>query len=190
MNLQPLQCELETRIEGSVCIPIERTPLHACAQEILGMVSSYLHDGASFLNGGDLPNALASFTYALGWFDAGFSLGLISSKSCGLPIIGADPWTKDSGDPQMEEKTWRYYRLLATACRELTPAPEKGSCLYSTGERFLLIAQIFLDSGHRHEESGDLFAGLAAYSYGFGWLDAGVRTGLFRISNNRDLFTI
>jgi hypothetical protein len=28
------------------------------------------------------------------------------------------------------------------------------------------------------------------YSYGHGWLDAGVRSGIFRITGNGDLFTI
>jgi hypothetical protein len=31
---------------------------------------------------------------------------------------------------------------------------------------------------------------LAGFSYGHGWLDAGVRAGLFTVNAERDLFTI
>jgi hypothetical protein len=190
MNLQPFGRELKVRIDRALCIPVEHTPLHKCAKEILGMTSAYHQDGVIFLKDGDLPNALASFSYAFGWFDAGSSLGLISAQSCGLPLIGREPGRTDSSDFRLIEKTSRYHRLLDTACSELTPAPEDGSCLYDTGERILMVARIFLVYGYRHERSGDLLSGLAAYSYGFGWLDAGVRTGLFRIRNHRELFTI
>jgi hypothetical protein len=190
MNLQLLKNELEARLEGATCIPVRHTALSRCTDEILGMVSAYHQDGVMFLRKEDFPNALASFAYAFGWFDAGSCLGLISARSCGLPLTGPETGRRDTRDSRFIEKTGRYRRLLEAACSELVPAPEEGSCLYDTCERILMIARIFLDQGSCHERSGDLPSALAAYSYGFGWLDAGVRTGLFRINSQRELFTI
>jgi hypothetical protein len=190
MILQLNKNVLETRIQGAKSGPAEGTLLAHCAREILGMVHAYHRDGKTFLSRGDVPNALASFSYALGWLDAGSCLGLITAGSCGLPLGGAEGGSRDAGDSRLSEKTRKYQALLGTALTGLEPAPESGSCLHDAGERILMIARIFHEMGLYRERSGDLSSGLAAYSYGFGWLDAGVRTGLFTIRENRELFTI
>jgi len=191
MNLQELGSELGARINETRLIPANRSILRACGKEILGMVQAYYVDGTTFFfTKGDLPNALASFTYAFGWLDAGSCLGYVSTRSQGLPQCRPDPGKNHSSDPRLMEKTRRYYNLLSVACHGLEPAPEGGSCLHDTGEKILMIARLFLENGFHNEQSGDIFSALASYSYGFGWLDAGVRIGLFRIIRNRELFTI
>jgi hypothetical protein len=185
-----LQKELEARIDGAYGVPAERTALYSCAREFLVMIRAYYEDGITFLREGDLPNALASFAYALGWLDAGSCLGLLSIECCGLPAVpnGSEPMTVD--DDRLGEKTGKYHRLLEAASRDLVPASENGSCLSTTEVGILVIAKTSLTYGRCHERYGDLSSALAEYSYGFGWLDAGVRTGLFRIMNQRELFTI
>ncbi len=190
MTLQQNKNVLETRMKKAQAIPAEGTPLASSACEILEMVNAYHQDGMTFLSGGDSPNALASFSYALGWLDAGSCLGLITAMSCGLPLERADRRTGDPGDSRLSEKTSKYQALLGTAITKLEPAPEYGSCLHDVGERILMIARVFYEQGLSRERSGDCQSGLAMYSYGFGWLDAGVRIGLFRIRNHRELFTI
>jgi hypothetical protein len=190
MILQLNKEVLETRLKGAHALPMGGTILASCAREILGMARAYHDDGVTFLSRGDLPNALASFSYALGWLDAGSCLGLITSETCGLPMKGSGKRFRVTEDVRFSEKTGRYRDLLGTAIGGLKTSPEYGSCLYDGGERFLTLACFFHEMGEYCERSGDVPSALAAYSYGFGWLDAGVRTGLFTIRNNRELFTI
>jgi hypothetical protein len=123
--------------------------------------------------------------------DAGICMGLLSSPAgSGLPLTaGGFPSQKNNYD-RLPEKTARYRGLLSRACMSLNPAPEADTCTHSFSERILVIAGVFYAQGILWEDSGDQDAALAAYSYGFGWLDAGVRSGLFRITGNREIFTI
>jgi hypothetical protein len=190
MTLYRCQKVLEKRLPAQRLIPPERSILHSCARDMAGMVSAYYHDGLEFLSRGDRTNALASFSYALGWMDAGICLGLLSSKECGMPVCTA-PEPESVGERGMlREKTSRYHSLLSRALGSLEQAPEPDTCLSTGGERIIFISEVFLARGAERESEGDDEAALAAYSYGFGWLDAGVRTGLFRVRLNRELFTI
>jgi len=190
MNTLELKAELEARFGGADVLPAGRTALSGCAKEVLGMMDAYLRDGDTFRERGDIPNALASFAYALGWSDAATSLGLISTPRTGFPLTSGEPGHAGEEDIRFAEKTRKYDRHLGTAMNHLRPASEEGSCLHGSAERFLLVARVFHDHGHQCQQNGDAPEALASYSYGSGWLDAGVRTGLFRISGSRELFTI
>jgi hypothetical protein len=188
MNSQQLKSELEARFAGASVLPPGRTAFFVCAKEVLGMMDAYLRDGDDFLRREDHPNALASFAYAIGWSDAATCLGLISTPRTGFPLPSGEPGHSD--EARFGEKVRKYDGHLGTSVAHLSPAAEKGSCLYGSAERFLLIARVFHDQGHRYQRNRDLHGALASYSYGSGWLDAGVRTGLFRILGRRELFTI
>lgn len=189
MNPWNLKSELEKRLGEARVLPAGRTALSGCAMEVLGMMNAYRRDGDTFLERGDHPNALASFAYAIGWSDAAACLGLIGTLT-GFPPDDLGPDIPGQDDPRLAEKTGKYDRHLGVAIAHLAPAAEEGSCLYSTAARFLLVARVFRDHGRRCQQSGDLSEALACYSYGSGWLDAGVRTGLFRITGQRELFAI
>jgi uncharacterized protein len=188
MNTLQLKTELETRLAGAKVLPAGRTTLSGCAKEVLEMMDAYRRDGDTFWEKADRPNALASFAYALGWSDAATCLGLISTPSTGFPLSRAEPGHRD--DARFAEKTRKYDHHLGTAMAHLRPAAEEGTCLQMSAEKFLLVARVYYDHGHQCQQDGALSEALASYSYGSGWLDAGVRTGLFRISGRRDLFTI
>ena len=51
------------------------------------------------------------------------------------------------------------------------------------------MAASYLDDGRHFREADDLVNALASFSYGYGWLDAGVRMGLFAVPDDTDLFT-
>lgn len=191
MMMSECQMALEKRLAKLESIPPPGSILSSCAREISIMTDAYYHDGMAFLAHDDLPNALASFSYALGWMDTGICMGLLSSPAgSGLPLArGGDPPQGDIPG-RYREKAARYQILLSRACTSLVPAPDTDTCTRSFSERILFIAGAFSTQGKHWEESGDLDSALAAYSYGFGWLDAGVRLGLFRITGNRGLFTI
>jgi hypothetical protein len=190
MNPQHLKGELEARWKEARILPEDHTALSGCAQEVLGMMDAYRRDGDTFLRRGDHPDALASFAYALGWSDAAACIGLISTPRMGFPTGETGQGVTIQDDPWLAEKTGKYDRHLGTAIAHLRPAAEEGSCLHDTAERFLLVTRVFHDHGDRCRETGDLTEALASYSYGSGWLDASVRTGLFRITGRRELFTI
>jgi hypothetical protein len=81
----------------------------------------------------------------------------------------------------LEEKTDRYERLLAAALSAADPVAPPGTPL---GE-----AAAYLADGREFREADDPVNALAAFSYGHGWLDCGVRVGLFDVPEDTDLFT-
>jgi hypothetical protein len=187
-TLLQLKAELETRLAGAKVLPAGRTTLSGCALEVLEMMDAYRRDGDTFREKADQPNALASFAYALGWSDAATCLGLISTPRTGFPLAREEQEHQD--EALFAGKTRKYDDHLGTAMAHLRPAAEEGSCLHTSAEKFLLVARVYYDYGHQCQHDGILSEALASYSYGSGWLDAGVRAGLFRISGRRDLFTI
>jgi hypothetical protein len=88
----------------------------------------------------------------------------------------------------MEEKTLRYERLLALAIRGVVPAPEPGTPPAEIASRFLVIADIYLQYGRLFIREHAMPNALFCFSYGFAWLDAGIRAGIFRITGDRHLF--
>jgi hypothetical protein len=190
MTIHHCREALEERLTAQRLIPPEGSILRSCASDTAGMVSAYYHDGLEFLSRGDRANALASFSYALGWIDAGICFGLLSSTSCGIPLCAAPEQRSSDDSGTLREKTSRYHSFLSRALVSLDPAPEPDTCLFAGGARIILIGEVFLAWGAGLEAGGDDERALAAYSYGFGWLDAGVRAGLFRVRLNRELFTI
>jgi hypothetical protein len=190
MTIHRCRKALEERLAAQKLVPPEGSILRSCASETSGMVLAYYHDGLEFFSRGDLTNALASFSYALGWMDAGICFGLLSSTGCGNPACAAPGPRSCDESGTLREKTARYHSLLSRALVSLEPAPEPDTCLFGGGARIMLIGEVFLAWGTGLEAGGDDERALAAYSYGFGWLDAGVRGGFFRIRLNRELFTI
>ena len=89
----------------------------------------------------------------------------------------------------LEAKTDRYERMLADALAvaEVAVPPETpfGDAAADCRE----MAVSYLDDGRHFRAEGDPVNALAAFSYGYGWLDAGVRMGLFAVPEDTDLFT-
>lgn len=172
-------------------IPLEGSLLISPAHVFREMIDAYLSDGDRFLSRNDIMNAYASYWYAFGWLDAGVTLGLITRQDSGLnPGFLETPAGGSTEIERLQEKTTRYRSLLGRALESLDAAPEEGSSLFSVTGSFLSVAESCLGQGMSLEGQGSMAAALSAYSYGFAWLDAGVRFGLFRINNNRELFTV
>jgi len=51
------------------------------------------------------------------------------------------------------------------------------------------MAHSYLEDGRHFRKHDDPVNALAAFSYGYGWLDAGVRLGLFEVPEGSGLFT-
>jgi hypothetical protein len=90
----------------------------------------------------------------------------------------------------LEEKTDRYERMLADALAAAEVAVPPDTALGEGAAACLEMASAYLDDGRHFRADGDPVNALASFSYGYGWLDAGVRLGLFDVPDaDRHLFT-
>lgn len=102
-------------------------------------------------------------------------------------------------DDRLVAKTEQYREMLEAALAEASPAvegdageaagdtaeetsgetdgSEAASADGETGRELIGMARNYLEDGRHYEDEGDHVTALAAYSYGHGWLDAGVRSG-------------
>lgn len=90
----------------------------------------------------------------------------------------------------IEEKTDRYEDLLAAALDDAEIATAEGTPLDKAARDCEEMARSYLMDGRHFMAEGDLVNALASFAYGHGWLDAGVRIGLFDVTDDGDLFTV
>lgn len=164
------------------------TILYAVAAEISEMVNSYASDAQVFFKKGDLVNAFAAAAYGYGWLDCGVFLGFIEGKEIS-PIHTLENTIPDELKEHLSEKTNRYQRMLTEAISGVEISPDAGSVMFDAAEKILRTAKSHLSAGGLIVKADEVNA-LLLFSYGYGWLDCGVRAGLFRITGNRHLFTI
>lgn len=186
---------LKERIESSSISLPDDTPLHMAAGEIIEMALAYLSDGGTFLESGDKVNALASYAYGLGWLNAGIYAGLISCTADNrFTTPGCDEEIPESLVGHLEEKTERYHRMLDSAITGVAPAPDKESPVFTASTKIIGVAGRHLTEGSGYEQgkegNNSLSSALWHFSYGYGWLDAGVRMGILSITGDRRLFTV
>jgi len=89
----------------------------------------------------------------------------------------------------LEEKVKRYESLLSKALSAFEVAPLENSHLWKVANDFSNMAHSYYDDGKYFLEQGDKVNALACFSYGHSWLDAGVKLGVFKVSDE-NLFTI
>ncbi|MFA5332100.1 MAG: DUF357 domain-containing protein [Methanoregula sp.] len=183
------QCDL-----SRVVLPLG-TPLAADAATILGMARAYADDAATFYEKGDLVNAHAACYYGFGWLHSGLVTGYLAQPEGSRPACPfAGPYDRmpKSLHEHLTEKTCRYERLLDTACASVRPAAEPGTTSHGYALRIHLVATSYAKGGRSCLGAGtdEKEAALARFSYGHGWLDAGVRAGYFVITGNHEIFTV
>jgi hypothetical protein len=182
--------ELRARLSDVRIIPPPGSISHREGEEVMEMARAYCLDATTFSEDSDPVNELAACWYALAWLDCGECLGVISTVRPrrewppGSPAIGPE------GREKLEEKTFRYQRLLNAACNGLKRSGEEETIPGEAADRILVVGRVFLAWGGEFIRTGRMDSALACFSYGHGWLDCGVRTGLFRITGARDLFTV
>ncbi|MDD1680870.1 MAG: DUF357 domain-containing protein [Methanoregula sp.] len=184
--------DLLATLAGTAAIPApEETPLHRSAEAVLGMARAYESDGRTFLESGDPVNALASGWYGSGWLHFGITYGLLETGlPVGCPFLSPCESLSSTFTEKLEEKTRRYQRLLDTARQSVECAGEPATVTNGFSEKVLLIAVLYAAQGARYMRDGTCEDALACFSYGHGWLDAGVTAGLFTITDHHDLFTV
>jgi uncharacterized protein len=192
MTLQQCQALLATAIKGTRCSAPEESPWGRTGQSVLRMAAAYESDGRTFMATGDSVNALAAFLYGLGWLHCGTASGLLVAIGMppGCPFAGAFEPVPASQHGKLDEKTARYARLLGTAIESVAPAPDAGTPAHAFAVQVRFIASLYLIRGNRQADAGNREEALACFSYGHGWLDAGVEAGLFSILAHREIFTV
>ncbi|HJJ54923.1 MAG TPA: DUF357 domain-containing protein, partial [Methanocorpusculum sp.] len=106
---------------------------------------------------------------------------------CGMPDL--ETAFPDQLREKLEEKTLRYRRMLTEALAVVSIAPDAETISASAARIIVDTVAALLKIGENLLPH-DYVNALSAFSYGYGWLDCGVRFGLFAISGNRHLFTI
>ena len=169
----------------------ESTHHNQTAASVLEMARAYEYDGIRFFASGDPVNALASYFYGFGWLHFGVSSGLLTvTHPTVCPFKGSLEMLQPPYRPKLEEKASRYAHLLDSARSSVRCAPDPATISYDFARRILCIAGVYARRGAYLVKSGNLEDALASFSYGHGWLDAGVTTGFFRIVADRDLFCV
>lgn len=180
---------LERTQTTEIVVP-ENTWLEGAAHDILEMSRAYSSDGFVFLDNGDEVNALASFAYGSGWIDTGMKAGVLANNPMGIPPKGCDKDIPERLSEHLNEKTFRYKRMLRSALTSVCINSEPELPLYPAGKEICRIAHRYYTAGCIEIEENSLADGLALLSYAYGWIDAGVRTGILKVTKNRELFTI
>jgi len=89
----------------------------------------------------------------------------------------------------LEEKVNRYETLLRKALSAFDVAPSDNTHLKRVADDYSIMAKSYYDDGVYFIQEEDLVNALACFSYGHAWLDAGVKLGVFKVSDE-SLFTI
>ncbi|UIO99290.1 DUF357 domain-containing protein [Halobaculum sp. CBA1158] len=89
----------------------------------------------------------------------------------------------------LEEKTTRYGEMLADALAAAEVCVPEGTPLHEMALECEEMAVSYLEDGRHFRANDDPVNALASYSYGYGWLDCGVRLGLFSVPDDTELFT-
>lgn len=164
------------------------TILNGIAVEILEMVNSYASDAGVFLKKGDSVNAFAAAAYGYGWLDCGIYLGFLAGRET-APIPTLENTITPDLKEHLSEKTGRYKKMLTDAVSCVEISADTGSLMFTAAEKILRTAKSHLSAGNIIMKADEVNA-LSIISYGYGWLDCGVRAGLFQIKGDRHLFTI
>lgn len=183
---------LAGELSVTTTVPPETSPLGKTAGTVRGMVQAYADDGAAFAKKGDAVNALAAYYYGFGWLHFGIAYGLLARAGDrpACPFAGTAETIRAQLSGRLAEKTSRYLRLLETACSSVARAPDGETAAGAFADRVLLTGTCYAREGKRLLDAGKKEDALACFSYGHGWIDAGVRAGLFAVTASREIFTI
>ena len=191
MKIAECQCLLTATLSLTHIPAPQDTPLNKIAASVLEMARAYESDGTIFSETGDYVNALAGFFYGFGWLHFGLSSGLLIGPVAAVcPFAGRPELLPERYSAQLQEKSIRYAHLLDMARSSVECAPDPASKSHDFAVRVLCIAEIYSRYGGELLKSGAYEEALSCFSYGHGWLDAGVSAGLYRIISGRDIFCV
>ncbi len=78
-----------------------------------------------------------------------------------------------------EEKLEKYLDITEKALQVLKVLPPEGSHLQKAADDLLMMATSYFQDACYYKEKGDYVTAFACVNYAHGYIDAGVRLGLF-----------
>lgn len=90
---------------------------------------------------------------------------------------------------ELEEYAIKYKNLLEKALNTIKINIENESFLKDMAKDYEQMAKNYLNDGNTFLDQKDFKRALASFSYAYGWIDSGVRIGLF-YGIDRNLFTL
>lgn len=87
----------------------------------------------------------------------------------------------------LAEKVARYQKLLRAALDDVKKTTPGDTHMDRVADDYLNMARCYYNDGTHFIEVSDPVNALVCFSYGHAWLDAGVRLGVFSVTN-RELF--
>lgn len=78
-----------------------------------------------------------------------------------------------------EEKLKKYLDITEKALQVLKVLPPEGSQLQKAADDLLMMATSYFQDACYYKEKGDYVTAFACVNYAHGYIDAGVRLGLF-----------
>ncbi|MGE0793205.1 MAG: DUF357 domain-containing protein [Candidatus Woesearchaeota archaeon] len=88
-----------------------------------------------------------------------------------------------------QEKLAKYFAITKEAIEKVKSHEMDVDRLKEANDFLSMAENYFSDAKHFFEEKKDMVLAFAALNYAHGWLDAGARSGLFKVHDSR-LFTV
>jgi hypothetical protein len=92
------------------------------------------------------------------------------------------------GDP-LKLRVEKYIEIERRALNEISISVPENSVLYIYAKDSLNMIRAYFDDALYFKEKGDLINALSALNYSYGWIDSGVRLGIFKTDNDYTKFT-
>ena len=86
-----------------------------------------------------------------------------------------------------EDKLKKYLDITEKALQVLKVLPPEGSQLQKAADDLLMMATSYFQDACYYKEKGDYVTAFACVNYAHGYIDAGVRLGLF-LGDNSGIF--
>nr|WP_157868148.1 DUF357 domain-containing protein [Pyrococcus abyssi] len=84
-----------------------------------------------------------------------------------------------------KEKIEKYLNITKEALERIEVAVDERSHLYIVAKDFLTMARSYFEDAKYYYEKGDYVTAFAAINYAHGFIDAGVRLGVFKGENSK-----
>lgn len=84
-----------------------------------------------------------------------------------------------------DEKLQKYFKITEEALERFEIAVHEKSLLMSVARDFLTMARSYFEDAKYYYEKGDYVTAFAALNYAHGFIDAGVRLGVFKGEDDR-----
>ncbi|WP_457750967.1 DUF357 domain-containing protein [Thermococcus sp.] len=84
-----------------------------------------------------------------------------------------------------DEKLQKYFEITEEALQRLEVAVHEKSLLRAVAKDFLTMAKSYFNDARYYYQKGDYVTAFAALNYAHGFIDAGVRLGVFKGEDDR-----